>query len=225
MYVVNKLLKSLAIRNISIKQNRNLCSIIINNEAKKIQNISCINMTIRNFGISDSIMSFASKKMENKKENQFKDMITTMVKSPKWTLRVWRATMTDQLGSWTMYVPGVSSSEEVKEIKNFKVILDAMTDTELDNYELVNGIVRERLARVSGRPPQEVAKLIFFYKQSLVVSTWLNKKKECKELLPESEFEMQEMQETDIRMRDIARKIMSPKGKVKSGRGKGSPFN
>lgn len=224
MFVINKLLIS-SIRNITIKQKQNISSIIFNNKTKKIQNISSINMTIRNFGIADSIMNYTSNKMEDKKVNQFKDMITMMGKNSKWTLRVWRATMTDQLGSWTMYIPGVGSSEEVKELKNFKVILDAMKEEELDNPDLVNGIVRERLARVSGRPPQEVAKLMFFYKQSLVVATWLNKKRECKELLPETEAEMQEMQETDTRMRDIAQKIMSPKGKIKSGRGQRSPFN
>jgi hypothetical protein len=52
-------------------------------------------------------------------EKQFANMMEMMV-SNKWTLRPWKNAMESQLGSWSMYIPGVSSSNEVQQLKNFK---------------------------------------------------------------------------------------------------------
>ena len=47
-------------------------------------------------------------------------MMEMMTATPKWTLRPWKKAMEGQLDSWSMYIPGVSGSNEVQQIKNFK---------------------------------------------------------------------------------------------------------
>ena len=160
-------------------------------------------MQQRHFGIGDTIMGMATRKVEEGKgafpetrpflvaclaltnpslttENQFKKMLEMMTTSPKWTLRPWKATMENQLNSWSMYIPGVSSSSEVKEMKHFKDMIDAMTDEEVDDpLHKLNGPARERIGRATGRTADEVTRLLFFYKQSLIVSTWLQERYDC----------------------------------------------
>ena len=43
--------------------------------------------------------------------------------------------MKGRLSSWTMYIPGVSNSPEVAELKKFQEIIKCMTDAELDSTE------------------------------------------------------------------------------------------
>jgi hypothetical protein len=46
-------------------------------------------------------------------------MITTMVSTPDWNLKVWRTLIDKQLSGWMMYIPGVKDSNEVKVMKSF----------------------------------------------------------------------------------------------------------
>ena len=110
-------------------------------------------------------------------EKQFTQMLEMMISVPKWTLRPWKTTMESQLGSWTMYIPGVGSSNEMKEMKSFKDMIDAMTDEEIDHpLEKLNGTARERISRSTGKSTDDVTRLLFFFKQSLIVSTWLQER-------------------------------------------------
>ncbi len=47
-------------------------------------------------------------------------MVDTMIANPDWTLRPWKQIMEDQLGSWLMYIPGMSNSKDVAELKGLK---------------------------------------------------------------------------------------------------------
>lgn len=47
-------------------------------------------------------------------------MVETMVSTPTWTLRNFKKGMDDQLESWLMYVPGVSSSSEIQDMKKLR---------------------------------------------------------------------------------------------------------
>ena len=47
-------------------------------------------------------------------------MIEVMAATPKWTLRPWRTSLETQLNSWAMYMPGMSTSPEIVEMKKFK---------------------------------------------------------------------------------------------------------
>ena len=152
-------------------------------------------------------MNMATKGIHANKDKQFGEMLETMVATPKWSFRPWRATMETQLQSWTMYIPGVGTSAEAQELKNFKSMLDAMTDVELDNPEKINGPARERIARAAGRTVDDVVRLVYFFKQSLIICTWLQLKKQKGEEMPKTELELQKMQETDTRMRSIAAKM------------------
>lgn len=167
-------------------------------------------------------MNMATGKLNDNKDKKFAEMLEKMVSTPKWSFRCWRETMQNQLDSWTMYLPGVGSSTEAQELKNFKSMLDAMTEVELDYPEKINRPARERIARATGRSVDDVVRLTYFYKQSLIICTWLQLKKGKGEVLPKTELELQQMQENDVRMRTIAAKIMQPQGK--RGRGRGLPF-
>ena len=173
--------------------------------------------------ISDTIMGMAEKSMSGNKEKQFQEMMDMMTSVPKWSLKPWKKTMDSQLNSWMMYVPGVSSSDEVKEIKEFKNMLDSMSDAELDNPEAIDGPARAKIAAKAGKTVDDVTRMLFFYKQSLIIASWLQMKKKAGEAMPATEQELQELQASDGRLGNIARKVMSPKGK-KSGRGRRLPF-
>jgi hypothetical protein len=47
-------------------------------------------------------------------------MVQLMVATPNWTLKSWKVLLEKQLDSWMMYIPGMSSSSEVKTVKQFK---------------------------------------------------------------------------------------------------------
>ena len=168
-------------------------------------------------------MGMAEKGLAGSKEKQFAKMLELMTGTTKWSLKPWKTTMDTQLDSWMMYVPGVSSSDEVQEIKGFKVLLDAMTDAELENPDLIDQSARTRIAAKAGKTPDDVTRMLFFYKQSLIICTWLKTKKKAGEVLPETEQELQEMQASDGRLGTIAKKVMNPKGR-RSGRGRRLPF-
>lgn len=120
------------------------------------------------------------------------------------------------------YIPGMSSSNEVIQVKKFKAILDALTDKELEDFSLINGVVRERVAAAAKQPVEDVAKMILFYKQTLILYSWLRMKQQNKETLPKTEHEMMAMQESDARIQDFVKKIA---GKTrKTGRGRGLPL-
>jgi|MDTB01.1.fsa_nt_gb hypothetical protein len=177
----------------------------------------------RHLAITDTLMGMAEKGLAGGKEKQFAKMLEMMTSSTKWSLKPWKTTMDAQLDSWMMYVPGVSSSDEVQEIKGFKVLLDAMTDAELENPDLIDQAARTRIAAKAGKTPDDVTRMLFFYKQSLIICTWLQTKKKAGEALPETEQELQEMQASDGRLGTIAKKVMNPKGR-RSGRGRRLPF-
>ena len=58
----------------------------------------------------------------------------------------------------------------------FIELLDSLTEAELDNFELINGISRERIAKQTSKSVDDVNQLIFFYKQTRILSTWLKVK-------------------------------------------------
>jgi hypothetical protein len=63
----------------------------------------------RCFGLMDTLQNTASSKVNDNREKQFMKMIELMVNQPKWTLRLWKGTMDEQLNSWLMYIPGMVS--------------------------------------------------------------------------------------------------------------------
>lgn len=58
-------------------------------------------------------------------------------------------------------------------LKEFLDIMKFMKEEELVDPNRIKGPDRERLAVVSGKGPEKVSNLIFTYKQSLVVHTWI----------------------------------------------------
>ncbi len=129
--------------------------------------------TIRSLSISDRIMDFAHQKVSDNKEKTFAKTLDAMTAAKKWTLKSWRATLDESLNSWLLKIPGMKDSNEVVAIKQYKEMLDVMTPDELENYELIKGPNRARIARASGKSEEEVAKCLFFFKNTLVVQKWL----------------------------------------------------
>ena len=119
---------------------------------------------IINLNISLRLYRSVRKSMSGNKDKQFKEMMDLMTNAPKWSLKSWKVTMDNQLNSWMMYVPGVSSSDEVKEIKEFTNILDAMSDHELENPESIDGPTREKIAAKAGKPVDAITRMLFFYR-------------------------------------------------------------
>ena len=55
-------------------------------------------------------------------------------------------------------------------------MLESLTPAELDNADLINGVARERIARQSNKSVDDVSKMVFFFRQSRVMATWLHMK-------------------------------------------------
>jgi signal recognition particle GTPase len=51
-----------------------------------------------------------------------------------------------------------------------------MTVQEIENPDGLTGLMKERIYKASGMGPTEVSRLLYVYKQSLVVHTWLQEK-------------------------------------------------
>ena len=51
-----------------------------------------------------------------------------------------------------------------------------MSVQEIDNPDLLTGPAREKIAKLSGRTIEDLNKLLFVYKQSLIVYIWLQEK-------------------------------------------------
>lgn len=58
-------------------------------------------------------------------------MLDLMLNSENWSLRVWKATMDEHLNSWMMYIPGVSSANETKELKVIRGTVTRLGDPSL----------------------------------------------------------------------------------------------
>lgn len=158
--------------------------------------------------ITDTVVGATTKKIEKSKDEKFAAMLDSMIKNKTWSMRPWKDSLKDALSGWTMYIPGVSSSAEVGELKSMNAMLDAMTDQELERPETLRMPAKERIAASSGKTVEDVAKLLHAYRQTLIVHTWLHVKKNKGEHLPSTQAEMQKMQETDPRVRPIAAKIL-----------------
>ncbi len=85
---------------------------------------------------------------------------------------------------------------------------------------IVIGANRARIARASGKAEEDVAKCLFFFKNTLVVQKWLHMRKDNNEKMPGNESELASMQEEDPRVQQIAKEVMFPDGKKKHGRGR-----
>lgn len=103
-------------------------------------------------------------------------MVNLMTTQKKWTLRPWKQMMEEQLSSWLLYIPGISGSKEVTELKGMKEILDAMTNEELDSPDKINGKARERISTASKRSIDDVRMLLYAFRHSQIVFEWINLK-------------------------------------------------
>lgn len=166
---------------------------------------------VRGLAISDTLFGMAKSAVagavDKNKEKQWEVLLSSMTSGNKWTLREWRRIIDSQMNSWTMYVPGVGSSHEVKDLKSFKAMLDCLTEEELDDVNKVNALSRQRVAQSSNRSVDDVNRLIFAFKQSDILATWLTLKKSQGERLPMSEEELLELQGKDQRVKNIAKKM------------------
>jgi signal recognition particle GTPase len=151
--------------------------------------------------------NFASNKMNESKEKQFQKMIDSMVNAEKWTFRTWKGMLEDQLSSWAMYIPGVGNSKDAEGLKELKVMLDAMTEEELDNPEKVNGIARERIAKTSGKPIEKVRSLVFLHKNTQFYHLVLKMRKAAGDRMPNSPTDMNKLFEEDPRVKPIFQQV------------------
>ena len=167
--------------------------------------------TVRSLAISDTLFGMAKSAMagasDRSKEKQWETLLTSMTSGNKWSLREWKRIIDSQMSSWTMYIPGVGSSNEVKDLKSFKTMLDCFSEAELDDVNKVTAIARQRIAQNSSRSVDDVNRLIFAYKQSDILATWLSLKKSQGEVLPKSEEELLDLQSKDQRIKAIAKKM------------------
>ena len=178
----------------------------------------------RGLSITDSLTSWGTERLAKTKEKNFIEQLQSLSSGKPYSMADWKVSIEGQVSSWRSYIPGVSGSAEMEQLKSYKKIMDSMSDTELSKPENIKGPARERIARESGENIDDVARVIFSFRQSLVLREWLLLKKKNGEALPETEVELQQMQETDQRLKGIAQRILTSNKRIRSGRGRGLPF-
>lgn len=55
-------------------------------------------------------------------------------------------------------------------------MLDVMNVQEIENPESFNGSTKERIIKASGKTAEDLTRMIYVWKQTLVVHTWLQEK-------------------------------------------------
>lgn len=50
-------------------------------------------------------------------------MLQMMLTTPSWSLKVWKVTIEEQLGSWALYLPGMKNTPEVKDTQSFEGVI------------------------------------------------------------------------------------------------------
>jgi signal recognition particle GTPase len=96
-------------------------------------------------------------------------------------------------------------SKDAEGLKELKVMLDAVTDEELDNPEKVNGIARERIAKT--KPVEKVRGLVFLHKNTRFYHLVLKMRKAPGDRMPTSPSEMNKMFEEDPRVKPIFQEV------------------
>lgn len=127
-------------------------------------------------GFTGYVSDIATSRIQANKDKQFLALVESMVSSERWTLRAWRSTLGDQLNSWLMYIPGLSSSNEVQQMKSFKELLDAAPDNVLDSSQAVSGAAKEQIHQCSGKSIDEINRMVIYFNQSLLIQRWLQMK-------------------------------------------------
>lgn len=179
------------------------------------------NNKIIQFGITDKITEIFRGKVLDNKEKNFKSLLELMTQSPQWKLKIWKSTLEEQANSWQLKVPGMSNQNDVKTLKLMVRILDSMSEDQLNHPEKIKALQREKIAIKAETTPEEVAKLISQYNQTLITFEWLKLKKTNGEALPTTDHELAEMQGNDPRLKSIASRILFPEGaKLNRGRKK-----
>lgn len=55
-------------------------------------------------------------------------------------------------------------------------MLDVMNVQEIENPESFNGSTKERIIKASGKTAEDLTRMIYVWKQTLIVYTWLQEK-------------------------------------------------
>ena len=71
------------------------------------------------------------------------------------------------------YIPGMNSGNEAQQLKSMKEILGNLSDADLDHPEKINGAAKERIAKKTGKPIEEISRLLMQFKNTAVLQEWL----------------------------------------------------
>mmetsp|Transcript_17901 Transcript_17901/g.18669 ORF Transcript_17901/g.18669 Transcript_17901/m.18669 type:complete len:203 (-) Transcript_17901:100-708(-) len=164
------------------------------------------------FGITDKITDMFRGKILDNKEKSFKSIIDLMLETPQWKLKTWKVVLEQQANQWQMKIPGMSNQGDAKNLKLLIRILDSMSEDQLEHPEKIKSPQREKIAIRAETTPEEVAKLINQFNQTLITYEWLKFKKGNGEALPTTDVELAAMQSNDSRYKSIATKILFPNG-------------
>jgi len=66
--------------------------------------------------------------------------------------------------------PGEIEEDSSRRLKNFVVIIDSMTEKELDDEKVINGSCLTRIARGSGRSVHEIQEVLKYFKQLKIIA-------------------------------------------------------
>ncbi|KAK8815755.1 hypothetical protein WA538_004879 [Blastocystis sp. DL] len=164
-------------------------------------------------------------KQQKTADKGFKELMEKFAAYDKFGMKEYKETfiwLSEKSGAngWKSYIPGVGKMEEVKEMKKYVSILEAMTPLQLAKPQTIKAPDRVKLAADTQLTVEYVNKVLRMYDQQNVMYKWIHMRKENNKPIPSTMSEMKDMMSRDhtgITMKDMM-KLNPQQSKYKSGK-------
>lgn len=145
--------------------------------------------------------------MANKKA--FAQLTTSLLSTKRWTLGAYKTQFNETIAPemWKMKLPGLRNSAQAVQTKDELRVLESLTDEELEDRVLVNGIRLRRVARQSETPVTFVNDVLARYDQMVVMHKWMHSRHKAGEKLPTTLDETMTAIANDPRARNDMREM------------------
>ncbi|KAK8824169.1 signal recognition particle protein [Blastocystis sp. ATCC 50177/Nand II] len=169
----------------------------------------------RSFGVFSSIKENLANRAEEKKQKTmdegFKEMLQKLASYDTFSMKEYKEVfiwLSEKSGAngWKSHIPGVGKMEEVKEMKKYVSILNAMTPLQLAKPQTIKSPDRQKLAQDTKLTVEYVNKVLRMYDQQLVMYKWVHMRKQNSKPIPTTVAEMKDMMSRDhsgITMKDM----------------------
>lgn len=139
-----------------------------------------------------------------KQQEDFVKEVDKLVNQPHFTLKSFAKDVDDHLNTWKIKVSGaLTDSEEVKQLKKMKGMLDAIN--EVSKGKDVTKMGRRdklKITAMSGSDPKDINDTIDAFSRMKTMHSWLRKRKDAGQKMPETQEDAQRLMTLDMKAGD-----------------------